>query len=157
MANGHSERHVGDFDADDWAAYFAPIATAIDHFAHRRNLRVVPYDHNSFRWKLDFLHPLGGVGRIDVVGYSEDSVALRALVRRDDFLAGVRTINCLRERIVERSAAVVGPALNALLDLMLAGRYDGETIVSEGHRAVWSTFTAEEFERGATQGLQVAR
>lgn len=152
LANGNHE-----FSIKNWEAYFAPIEAGIELIARDRGLQLVRYDHDSPSWRLKFIHPSGGVGIVAVDALTDRELALRAFVFQDDFAAGRRTTRCFCDRSVERSGSVLPAALNELIDLVLAGRFDGETIVSDGHRAIWSSFCAEEFERAATLGLQVAR
>ncbi|GMV02125.1 MAG: hypothetical protein AMXMBFR52_17810 [Burkholderiales bacterium] len=152
VANGNQS-----FSLSHWKAYFTPIAPEIEEIAHTRHLRLARFDHDSPTWRLDFLHPLGGIGTIDVAAHSEAEVIVRGFVVIDDYEAGVRTTRCLRDRLLARDRIAVRQLLNEVLDLLLARIFDGETIVTGGYRDDWSAFSYEEFVQTSTAGLRVAR
>lgn len=147
-----------DLDSVDGDSYFAPIASVVEALAQNRHLRLRRYYHDRPVWDLMFLLPTSGaIGKVDIVPVSESSVELRALLWRDDHAKGSRTLRRCNAIRVSRNGEAVERGLNLLLDRLIAGETDGEPIVAGGTEAGWWRYSAEEFERMATGGLEGAR
>jgi hypothetical protein len=139
-----------------WENYFAPMAAAIEELARRRHLRLRRYYHDEPVWDLTFLLPAGGAGKVSIFAIFPSEVALRASLRRDDYASAVRTVRRCKERLVGLKGVEVALGVSELVDLLLAKQCDGETTVTRGY-SDWWRYSAEEFERMATRGLEVAR
>jgi hypothetical protein len=139
-----------------WENYFAPMAAAIEELARRRHLRLRRYYHDEPVWDLTFLPSAGGAGKVSIFPISESEVALRASLCRDDYASAVRKVRRCKERLIGRDGVGVAEGVSELVDLLLAEQCDGKTIVTSGY-SDWWRYSAEEFERMATRGLEVAR
>jgi hypothetical protein len=133
------------------------MAAAIEELARRRHLRLRRYYHDEPVWDLTFLLPACGAGKVSIFASSPSEVALRASLRRDDYASAVRTVRRCKERLVGRKGVDVALGVSELVDVLLSEQCDGETIATSGYGDVWWRYSAEEFERMATQGLEVAR
>lgn len=145
-------------DSIDGDSYFAPIASVVEALAQKRHLRLQRYYHDRPVWDLMFLLPTSGaIGKVCITPGSESSVELRALLWQDDYAKGSRTMGHCNAIRVSRNGEAVERGLNLLLDRVIAEKTDGEPIVAGGYAAGWQRYSAEEFERMATGGLEVAR
>jgi hypothetical protein len=143
-------------DSIDGDSYFAPIASVVEALAQKRHLRLQRYYHDRPVWDLKFLLPTSGaIGKVCITPVSESSVELRALLWQDDYAKGSRTMRHCNAIRVSRNGEAVEHGLNLLLDRVIAEKTDGEPIVAGGYAAGSQRYSAEEFARMSTDGLQI--
>lgn len=81
------EDEMPGFGADYKAldAFFAPLASRLEEFAERYNLRLLKYQQYNPSWDFLFRHPSGGVASIQVLKDGADHLHLAASWAIDDF------------------------------------------------------------------------
>jgi hypothetical protein len=77
MPNGDPDFHVN--EEPKLEAFFGPIAEVLTDFSRRHNLELQKYYHQASSWDLTFRHPQGGVGKIDVCRYTDETILLNDL------------------------------------------------------------------------------
>ena len=108
------------FDPDELERYFAPIASAIEAFARRRNLLIDKYYHDAPAWFLRFRHPQEGDASISVVRDSDHQVTMFSTWHIDDNERRVRTIYWRGPRHLARDSRVISEGLAEELSALVA-------------------------------------
>ena len=65
--------------------FFAKIASVIEGFAELHNLKIEKYYHQFPSWDLQFRHPMGGVGQIEIGRDGEESLYIFTCWWKDSF------------------------------------------------------------------------
>ncbi len=125
--------------------FFAPFADACERFAVRHNIRIEKYYHEFPAWSFLFRHPAGGIGKIDLVRKTENTINVWRYWWQDDYDDATRSIK------KEETQPI--PAVNAnieqLLESSLARILDwenGNWEVHDGYESSWhNVLTKDQF------------
>ncbi len=83
MPNGDPRFHENELPILE--KFFQHVAVTLSDFAHRHNLRLEKYYHQSPSWSFTFRHPQGGVGKIDVSRASNEELTISTCWWYDNF------------------------------------------------------------------------
>ena len=141
----------GDYDFDgkikpELDAFFSPIAHEIEKFANRYNLRLNKYYLQWHQWDLTFIHPHGGIAKINVMKESDSTIKISCDWYIDDYDEGIRSIKnslvAVLEVISKDFTRVIGEALRTIL----AWEKNEWTLITPGFKSNWHKIPRDVFE-----------
>lgn len=144
MPNGNH-----DFDTKvrpELDAFFAPIAWQIEDFASRQNLLLTKYYHQWHQWDLSFRHPLGGVGKIDVMKESETMIKIGCGWWIDDYDEGTRSGKSGVAEIFPIDETDFPAKLSEALRQIVSWNVGEWTTVTTGFKECWHRMPRAKFE-----------
>lgn len=141
MPNGHLDNST----RAELDSFFAPIASVLESFAEKHNLKLERYYHDAPSWHFIFKHPKGGVGKIDMSRHEKEKVRPSLMWWFDDYDTQERRTKSSAQPEVSRDATPIVEALETGLKLILSWRI-GQWDKTYGGYKVWKkTWTKNEF------------
>ena len=127
--------------------FFRVIATVLEGFARRHNLRIEKYYHQSPSWSFLFRHPKGGTAKVEVHREGEVLLRISWCWWYDDFDAATRWGRTVRRAPMALDSQLLDVELETALSDLLSSRF-GEWDESHTGYTQWKkTWTKEQFER----------
>ena len=147
MPNGHP-----DFETKEkplLELFFEPVASAMEKFANRHNLRVTKYYHQFPSWDFTFRHPQLGVAKIEVFKETETTLEVNALWWFDDYDNFTRCVKKSEKECVKLNPNDLENVLTLAFQIILGwqfGTWD-EKHSPEMYRRAWKPRSKERFEK----------
>lgn len=168
MPNGDPDFHLK--EEPKLAAFFQPIAEVLTDFSQRYNLKLQKYYHQAPSWDFVFRHPQGGVGKIDVYRYTDETILLKdfhslapsgtsdvygqiddrvfltSIWWYDDYDKLTRFIKRVKHEPIHRDAQLLLAALESSLRLIVSWQFGQWDDHFSGYDSWKKTWTKKQFE-----------
>ncbi len=122
-------------------AFFAQIADMLNEFASRHNLMTERYYHGSHCWMFGFRHPNGGIGSIDVMRESDETIKIYTHWWIDDFEKFARFLRT--EETVEQEFMNLADVLEEQFQKILTWQISELTKVETDYEPYWKPYKKE--------------
>jgi hypothetical protein len=141
MPNGHPDRS----ESAELDRFFAPLASTLESFAERHNLKLERYYHDSPSWHFIFKHPEGGVGKMEMFRQGDDKVRPSLMWWFDDYDTLQRHSKVRVQTGLPMDPATIVTSLEAGLNLILSWRMGQWDKTYDGYHVWRKTWTRDEF------------
>jgi hypothetical protein len=122
----------GEFNCDE---LFAPYSGQLEKLARKHNLKISKYKYDMPQWDFFFLHPKGGVGRVEIQIPQTNRVAMLKWWWIDDYSEFTRKTKATGPHLIEASIKSMEEELLKAIKEILAWRQDdlgGYTCIARG-------------------------
>ena len=126
-------------------AFFAPFANTCEQFAERHNVKIERYYHEFPVWSFLFRHPAGGIGKIDLVRKTDNTINLYRYWWCDDYDAATRSIKNEETQPILVTDANVDEMLETSLSAILNWKYGDWDGVYDGYESWHKHWTKKQF------------
>ncbi len=144
MPNGSRDFYEKELPALE--AFFAPIAGSLTEFGIRHHLMLDRYYHQSPSWRFNFRHPKSGVGSLDVMKWTEDSIKISLLWWIDDYDKFTRFLRWDETQEYQVGSGDLAQILETQLRRVLSWEPGEWTQVAADYEQLWKPYPREWIE-----------
>lgn len=132
-------------------SFFAKIASPLNDFAETYGLKLTKYFCGSPCWDFTFRHPEGGIGKIEVLKESNESIAIYLIWWFDNYDQFIRLTKSSETRGLMLASINLKEKLKESLQAILIWKLNDLEENNNSYKKIWSRSSKEDFEKSTNE------